>query len=407
MGIAAAFDLLRDAEVQEVGLVGRSEATLAAAVQRLGRERLRPYAVPVEDPHLRGVMARYDVGILALPDRRSSYAALEAAIEARLSAVDILEEYHRRPDPTETEGLRVPPGMSLVDYGEDLHRRAQARGVTLLDGMGFAPGLSNVFVGEALRTLDVAEEATARVGGIPDKATAARHPLGYLVTWAFRHVLREYKVKVAVKRGGRIQQVEARSEREGFLFPLDDEGARGEPLECAVTPGMPSFLYTRPELAAFCEKTIRWPGHYAAIEVLDSCGLLANEPVETPLGQVAPREVLAALLEPRLRPLPGDRDVCVMWNTITGRRGPERVRIEQALWAEPDDERAPGFSAMARVTGFPAAIAARLLARGLVTGGPGLVAPEDGVSGAGFQVLVSELARRGLGVRQTIRSTGI
>lgn len=403
MGVAAAFDLLRDAEVREVGLVGRTAATLAAAAQRLGSERLRTHALAVEDPRLRGVMERYDVGILALPDRRSSYAALEAAIAAGLSAVDILEEYHRRPDSTETEGLLVPPGLSLAEYGEELHRRAQARGVTLLDGMGFAPGLSNVFVGAALRTLDAAESATARVGGIPDKATAARHPLGYLVTWAFSHVLREYEVKVAVKREGQIQLVDARSERESFVF-LD--GARSEPLECAITPGMPSFLYTRPELAAFCEKTVRWPGHYAAIDVLDRCGLLSTEEVETAMGRLVPREVLAALIEPRLRPRPGDRDVCVMWNTITGRRGTERVCIEQALWAEPDDAGAPGFSAMARVTGFPAAIAARLLARGLIQGGPGIVAPEDGVSGAALSELVGELERRGLVVRETVRAAG-
>ena len=90
-----------------------------------------------------------------------------------------------------------------------------------------------------------------------------------------------------------------------------------------------------------------------------------------------------------------------------GKRSEEQVRFMQALWAEPDEERAPGFSAMARVTGFPAAIAARLLARGLIQGGPGIVAPEDGVSGAALPVLVSELARRGLTVRETVRAAGV
>jgi len=86
----------------------------------------------------------------------------------------ILEEYHRRPDPHETEGLEVPAGMSQDGYGESLHSRALDSGVTLLDGMGFAPGLSNITLGEGIRKVD-ANRAVARVGGIPCPAAAARH----------------------------------------------------------------------------------------------------------------------------------------------------------------------------------------------------------------------------------------
>lgn len=396
MGVAAAFDLLLDPQTERVGLVGRGAAALQRAGHRLADARVSTYPVAVEDPQLIAIMREFDVGILALPDRHSSYQAVEAAIAAGLDIVDILEEYHRCPDTSETEGLALAAGLTLAAYGESLHGRARARGVTLLDGFGFAPGLSNVVVGGALARLDKPLAATARVGGIPDKAAAARHPLGYMVTWSFHHVLREYMIKPLVRRGGLAVLADARSGRETFRFR---DAQRDELLECAITPGMPSLMLTRPDLPEFAEKTVRWPGHYAAIDLLDACGLLAVEPLATAAGTLVPREVFAAIVTPRLAPGAQDRDVCVMFNTIVGERGGARVCIEQRMWAEPDAQN--DFTAMAKVTGFPAAIGARWLAQGKIRGGPGIVAPEDGVVGDTYPLFLAELARRGIVIEET------
>jgi len=171
----------------------------------------------------------------------------------------MLEEYHRRPDPYEIEGLEIPDGMSVDEYGEWLHERAETRGVTFLDGIGFAPGISNITLGEGIRKLDKAESAIARVGGIPTKEAAGRHPLKYMITWAFDHVLREYMVRLKVIKNGESVEVNAASELEVFRFT---EFGQDEVLECAITPGMPSFIFTRPNLNEFAEKTVRWPGHW-------------------------------------------------------------------------------------------------------------------------------------------------
>jgi len=228
--------------------------------------------------------------------------------------VDVLEEYHRRPEVYETEELEVQAGMSLDEYGESLHKRAFDCGVTMLDGMGFAPGLSNVTLGEAIRRVN-ADRAVARVGGIPSREAAARHPLQYMITWSFEHVLREYMVNVRTIQDGKIAEVKATSGRESFRF---QECGRDEELECAITPGMPSFLYTRSRLLSFSEKTIRWPGHWQAIDTLKDCGLLDIEPVSFVGGAVRPRDFFLSIIESRLRPLPGDEDVCIMWNTAWG-----------------------------------------------------------------------------------------
>lgn len=396
IGSAVAWDLVREDAVEAVGLVGRSPSRLEEVRQWLGTPEVRLHRADVARDDLTPILDGYDVAVLALPDRRTSYRVVEQGIRAGIQLVDMLEEYHRRPDLHETEGLELPPGMGLAEYGEWLHDEARNNGVTFLDGMGFAPGLSNITVGEGIRKLDRAESAVARVGGIPEKSAAARHPLRYMVTWAFDHVLREYMVRVPTRADGQFVEVDALTGREQFRFQafgVDEE------LECAVTPGMPSFLYTRPELRSFAEKTIRWPGHYDAIQTLKECGLLDLEPVVVDERPVVPRKVLSAVLTPRLLPAPGERDVCVMWNTVEGAKGGRRARVDHYLWDEADQEN--GISSMARVTGFSAAIGARMLGERKVHG-PGIVAPEDAFAGAVYQEFLDALAGRGIIVGERI-----
>jgi saccharopine dehydrogenase-like NADP-dependent oxidoreductase len=228
--------------------------------------------------------------------------------------------------------------------------------------MGFAPGISSITLAEGIRKLDQAESAVARVGGIPTKDAAGRHPLKYMITWAFEHVLREYVVRVKVIRNGEIVEVDAASDLEGFRF---SEFGQDEALECAVTPGMPSFIFTRPGLYEFAEKTIRWPGHWKGIQVLKECGMLDLQPIEFRSLKVAPREFLLAVIEPKLRPLAGDTDVCVMWNTVIGTKNGKRTQINYYLWDEADIQNK--ITAMARLTGFSAAIGALFIGRSMIT----------------------------------------
>ena len=399
IGSAAAWDLALAEEVEEVGLVGKKEEGLKRAAARIGSDKIRLHpcdAASGDVREVRRLMDGYDVGVFALPDRRTSYRALEAAIDSSLPAVDVLEEYHRRPDAHETEGLAIPGGMTPVEYGDFLHERAEENDVTFLDGMGFAPGLSNASIGRGIDLLDSAEAATARVGGIPSKEAAANHPLRYTVTWSFGHALREYMIGAMVLRNGRIVEVPALADRETFVFePL------GETFEAAVTPGMPSLLYTRPDLAEFSEKTIRWPGHFEGIDLLRGCGLLELDP--HPFGgmEIIPREFFISVVGPKLQPLPGETDICVMMNTVQGEKGGEAARVDHRLLAGPDE--VAGISAMARVTGFSAAVAAVMLGRHEVKE-KGIVAPEDGIRGAAYERYIGELGERGISIQETVRA---
>jgi saccharopine dehydrogenase-like NADP-dependent oxidoreductase len=268
--------------------------------------------------------------------------------------------------------------------------------VTILDGIGFAPGISNITLGEGIRKLDEAESAIARVGGIPSRVAATKHPLGYMITWAFKHVLREYMVKLKVIKNGEIVEVDAGDDLESFRFT---QFGQDEALECAITPGMPSFIFTRPFLNEFAEKTIRWPGHWQGIQVLKECGLLDLEDIDISGVKISPREFLLAVIEPRLRPRVNDTDVCVMWSTVEGIKAGRRTRLNYYLWDEADFQY--GISAMARVTGFSAAIGALFLGQGVITS-KGFLPPEDGITGELYTVFRDELRKRGVKIIEAL-----
>ena len=353
MGAAVAWDLVKANDVETVAMIGRRGDALEKTKTWINSPKVKKYVLDIADMQaVKSLMRQYDVGVIALPDRKTSYKVAEMAIEFGLNIVDMLEEYHRRPDPYEVEDLEIPGSLSANDYGEWLHEKAVQHGVTFLDGMGFAPGISNITLGEGTRRLDEAESAIARVGGIPSKDAAGRHPLKYMITWAFEHVLREYMVKVKVIKNGAIVEVDAASDLEKFRFTEFDQD---EALECAITPGMPSFIFTRSTLNEFSEKTIRWPGHWQGIEVLKECGMFDLQPIEIRGLEIAPRKFLLTVIEPKLRPLAGDTDVCVMWNTV--------------------------------------AIGALFIGRKMITR-KGIVPPEDGITGELYEAFMDELKKR-------------
>lgn len=399
IGAAVAWDLVKVEDVEAVGLVGRRAEALEKTKSWIASPKLKLHVLDIDDtPALMRLMQQYEVGVLALPDRKTSYHVADAAIQAGLDIVDMLEEFHRRPDAYEIEGLRLPAGMGVDDYGEWLHAQAVKNGVTFFDGAGFAPGISNITIGEGIRKLDSTESAVGRVGGIPSKSASARHPLKYMITWAFEHVLREYMIKVKVIKDGKVVEVDAAGDLETFRF---SEFGVDEALECAITPGMPSFIFTRPSLKEFAEKTVRWPGHWQGVMALKECGLLDLEAVEIRGQKIVPREFLLAMIEPRLRPLPGDTDVCVMWNTVDGLKNGKKTRINYYLWDEADTVN--GISSMARVTGFSAAVAALFVGRGLVPH-KGIVAPEDGITSQHYPAYMNELEKRGIHILERIET---
>jgi saccharopine dehydrogenase-like NADP-dependent oxidoreductase len=396
MGRAVVSYFAEDPAVETVGLLDNQETVMRSLTKgdETGKFRLHPLDI-TDIEQVKEVMQQYDVGVVTLPNRRLSYAVMEAAIEARLDLVDVLEEYHRRPDTYQTEGFVIPSEYrDSAEYGEKLHEKALRNDVLILDGMGFAPGLSNITTAHGIDLLDQVETAVARVGGIPDIDCCARHPLRYMTTWSLEHVLREYSIKTQILKDGKYTEVHALYDEETFPF---NEFGINEKLECAVTPGMPSFIYTHPNLQYFAEKTVRWPGHYQGVRTLLECGLFDETPVEIKGVKISPREFLLKVMNPLLVPQAGDGDICVMYNTVTGAKDGIPHRVEYFMWERADSQ----FSAMARVTSFPAAIGAKLIGLGKVDL-KGIRAPEECILGENYTWFLEELMDKNITIKEKI-----
>ena len=174
---------------------------------------------------------------------------------------------------------------------------------------------------------------------------------------------------------------------------------------------MPSFVYSRGGLCHFDAKTIRWPGHWGAIQALKKLRLLSvDEAAQVSLvgdresgsevqARIVPREFLRSFLEPRLLPKANHRDLCVMEAAIEGTEGGRGMQLTYRLWVEGEPRR--NLSAMAKVTAFPAAWAAVAVARGWVSS-KGIVAPEDAIDETLYADLKGALSRRGVEIEECV-----
>lgn len=125
---------------------------------------------------------------------------------------------------------------------------------------------------------------------------------------------------------------------------------------------------------------------------LADTGFTSREPIAVNGTQVAPRSLLLALLQKRAtKKTP--HDVEALRVVVSGRRGKKRTASAMEMWA--DHSTRPQLSAVARDTGFPAAIAAVMLGRGEISG-TGVQAPENVVPPQPF---FSELKKRGFRFR--------
>jgi len=130
---------------------------------------------------------------------------------------------------------------------------------------------------------------------------------------------------------------------------------------------------------------------------LKECGLLDITPVDFKGMRIAPREFLSSLITPKLQPHKGETDICVMYNTLIGEKDGKKMKIEYFMWDEADTKN--GISSMARVTGFPVAITAKLLLKTKIKE-KGIVPPEDCIKGSLYQEFMQELKKRKVSIRE-------
>lgn len=375
-GTAAGYDMAKHGDAERVLIADIDPAAARRSAERVNRLIGRPVATPhqldvTDRAALVAFLGPVDSFLSAVPYWNNP-AITEAAIEARACMTDL--------------GGKTDLVLEQLQRSDD----AEAAGIAIIPDCGQVPGMGTSLSVYAMSLLDETDEVMMWDGGNP---LHPKPPFGYTLTFNIAGLTNEYHGVAHFIRDG--QRVEVPT-----FLPEDYETVDfGEPIgtmEAFVAGGGTSTMPWTFEgrLRTLWNKTLRWPGHFAQWRAYTIAGLLEEEPIDVKGQRVVPRDVLHALLDPRLRARPGDPDLVIVRVEAVGRRGgrPARVRVELI---DRYDE-ATGFTAMERTTGWDGALKAILNAHGRTP--RGVIPAELAVSGPDY---ATELRRRGFALTET------
>ena len=302
-GRVIARDLARSLRDAQVAVADLSQPTLPAL------PNLSWIEADLADPAtVARLLREHDLGVGALP-ARLGFNAMKAAIEAKRNLVDV---------------------SFCAEDALTLDGAARAAGVTITPDCGLAPGLSHLVVGHLAARHGTPDEVLIMVGGVAEERS---RPFGYVVTWSLDDLLEEYRRPARIVRGG------ARAETPAFsaLEPVRIDGV-GE-MEAFYSDGLRTLIDTLPGVREMGEKTLRWPGHAAAVMPLVKSGALLDE-LRRHCFANPPRDLVVLVVR-------------LLWGGTT-----REVSLVDRYDA------ATGMTAMARTTAYTTSVVAQLAARG-------------------------------------------
>lgn len=367
VGSAMARDLAADDEIQ-VTAVDVSEPVLSR-LRKMAPVQTR--CVDLSDPAVvRTQIADFDIVLGAMPSR-FGFQTLRTVIESGKPYGDI---------------------SFMPEDALELDEAARSAGVTAVVDAGVSPGLSNLLVAHADRKLDQTRTAVIYVGGLPKARTWPYH---YKAPFAPSDVIEEYTRPARMVIDGRLVEKPALSEPELITLPKAGE------LEAFNTDGLRSLLATL-DIPNMKEKTLRYPGHIELMRVFRETGFFGKQAIEVDGVSVRPLDLTSKLLFQQWALEEGEEEFTVMRVQVDGKSGERSVRYTYDLYDEYDH--AKGMSSMARTTGFPCTILARMLAGGELAE-PGVVpleqlAPREDL----VKQLMTELDRRGVMIEERVEN---
>ncbi len=374
VGSFLAWELSRD-DFWEVTVADRDaepyQELASRAGSRIGRFRAVDFSSPGD---LAQALKGQDLAIGAAPGFLG-YRVMEAVLEAGIPFCDIsfLPEDFRRLDPA-----------------------ARAKGIPVLADIGVAPGLANLLVAYGCGLLDQADSAVYYVTGLPAKPEP---PFHYRLVFSPDDVIEEYVRPARIRKGGAIRTVPALDGCHPIRFP--GTPLEGIALEAFHTDGLRSLLETIP-VPDLAEYTLRYPGTAGQMAFLRDIGLLSRDPVLLSGQPVVPRELFGALAYPKMRLMPGEPEFTFLQVEVHGRQHGEPCRHCFTLYDAGDP--VAGFHSMARATGLPCLVAARMIAEKKWYK-PGVHPPEDlGFDRETATCFLEEMSRKGLAVHHQVRN---
>jgi len=369
MGRAVVHDLANAREVQQIVVADFDRARAQEVARKFGRGKARAVFADVRKTSELAKRARgFDV-LVNCTQYNWNLDVMRAALAARVNYMDLGGLYH----------------MTKKQFALDRDFRRIGR--LAIAGMGGAPGITNVMARALAEPLDRVDSIRVYNAGADEQKYES--PIAY--TFSIATILDELTMPPIAFEKGRYVEKPMLSDPEPGSFP--------QPIgNIVLRHSIHSELGTLAE--SFRKKGVREvffkinyePQLVNLVRNLVETGFTSRDPIAVNGAQVAPRSVLLALLQSKAA-TKTPKDVEALRVVVTGRRGKRRTATAMEMWA--DYSTRPQLSAVARDTGFPAAIAAVMLGRGEIQG-VGVQAPENVVPPRPF---FAELKKRGFRFR--------
>jgi lysine 6-dehydrogenase len=375
-GTAAAYDMIRWGEAGRVVLADMDLNIASASARRLNEmlkcKTAEAAQVDASDGgSLEGVLAGAQACLSAVPYYFNE-TITKAALKAKVSLCDL------------------GGNTDIARHQHEFTAEAKSVGISIVPNCGQVPGMGTSLCVHAMELLDEPVDVYMWDGGIPQHP---RPPFKYLLTFHIAGLTNEYAEPAIFLRDGKVTAVEPITELETVDFP-----APIGTLEAFVTGGgtdtMPWTFQGK--LRTLQNLTLRWPGHFSQLRAYWDLGLWDTTPIKVGRQEIVPREVFHALFEPRVR-IHGEEDMVIVRVKALGKKN----GVEAQAVVEMIDyyDKATGFTAMERGTGWSAAIVAEMMARGEIPRGAGGV--ESMVPARPF---VEALRTRGIHVTEKLRT---
>ncbi|MCM2271304.1 MAG: saccharopine dehydrogenase NADP-binding domain-containing protein [candidate division Zixibacteria bacterium] len=333
MGRAAVFDLARATGVEKVGVFDidsqlalevankYGDGKAVAAQLDAGNEDTAAQAIAGYDSIVSCVTYKYNPGLT------------RAAIRSKCNMVDL------------------GGNNDAVKTALDMDAEAEKAGVTIVPDCGLAPGMVSIIAAEGINQVERAQSVRIRVGGLPQ---SPRPPLNYQMVFSAEGLINEYWEPCVILEDGKKRTVNPMTGLE--LLSFDGIGK----LEAFYTSGGTSTLPDTYDgkIENLDYKTIRYPGHCQLFKTMLDIGLGSWQPVKAGGVQVAPRDVLKAVLDKNLSF--GGPDLVLVRVAIEGEKDGRLKTIIYEIVDRQDPK--TGLTAMMRTTAFPAAIIAWMAA---------------------------------------------
>jgi lysine 6-dehydrogenase len=370
MGRAVVYDLGAAREVKNIVVADFDRGRAHDVAQKFGHGIARAAFADVRDTkHLAKLLQGYDA-VVNCTQYNWNLDVMRAALAARVHYLDLGGLYH----------------MTRKQFALD--RDFRRIGKLAIPGMGGAPGITNVMARALADSLDRVDAIKVYNAGADEQRYDS--PVAY--SFSIATILDELTMPPIHFVRGRYVQKEILSEPEPETFP--------NPIgKIVLRHSIHSELGTLAE--SFRKKGVHEvffkinydPKLVNLVRSLVDAGFTQRELIPVNGTHVAPRAVLLALMQQKAPSKPA-LDVEALRVVVTGRNGKKRVASALEMWA--DHTTRPQLSAVARDTGFPAAIAAVMHGRGEIPG-VGVQAPENVVPP---KLFFSELKKRGFTFRR-------